>query len=223
MLPSMLAKLAGLFFAATTTHGSPTTTQSPERYFIIRPGARSYDVSPVGHDTTQCPSRSRATSCRLSNVDFSNIVRDEDRDVIDSAFTYGYALVKARLGAPFVVTELWRPIADARPLGAYYRVSDSRVRCIKAPCPSLTAERLDGGSGASLSTLDLDALDVSDAVKRRARRLLDDGAVMVVGTIRDDSARGKGRTLVATQLFVPIVRRHLSGRPKLAPLPPSAS
>ncbi len=223
MQPSSLLKIAGLWCVTHLLDVATRNAPAREGYYIIRPAARSYSIAEVGKETTVCPGNSRAASCRLTTVDLSRLGREINRDAEDSAFTYGYALAKAKMGTPFVVTELWRPLADARPLGIYYRVRDSGIRCIKAPCNSLVAEPLDGTPPVPIVTLDLDALDVRDSLKRNAMRALGDGSVMVAGTLRDDGARGGGRTLVATQLFTPVGKRVIGRPPNHSPAPPAAS
>ncbi len=75
------------------------------------------------------------------------------------------------LGAVFVV-ELWRPVAQQPPTGDFFRLRDIGVRCIRAPCFSLRAWRLNRPYRVTISDLDLGPTRSTPETLQRAEAAL---------------------------------------------------
>jgi hypothetical protein len=86
-------------------------------------------------------------------------------------------------------------------------VVDTGLRCIRAPCFSLRATVVNGTRSPTLSNLDLTGAGVAPGTITVAHTALSHSGVLVSGTIRT-SANAKagdlGRTLAATQLWLPV-------------------
>lgn len=100
-----------------------------------------------------------------------------------------------------VVSASWRPASETPPSGRYYRIRDTGRRCVRAPCFSLRARRVNGGGGIMLSGFDFGAIDV--AARPRAEAAL--------GTRDGLHAAGRvtptpdgGRTFEASQAFLKV-------------------
>jgi hypothetical protein len=90
--------------------------------------------------------------------------------------------------------------------GNVYRVTDTGIVCIRAPCFSLRATVVNTTRTIKLSEIDLEGASASAIAIERARALLSHGGVLVAGTVRRVSVPGApdtGRALVASQLWLP--------------------
>jgi hypothetical protein len=102
---------------------------------------------------------------------------------------------------------VWRATGSSGdPGGAVFRVVDTGVRCIRAPCFSFRATTAETGRSVQLSGVDLGAPGVSSASLRRATRLLGEGGVLVSGSLRANREPGwptPGRVLDAAEVWLP--------------------
>jgi hypothetical protein len=104
-------------------------------------------------------------------------------------------------------TRVWLPALAGRTEAAVYRVLDTGIRCIRAPCFSYRAMLVNRGKPAvRLSEVDLAAAGAPATAVARARALLGRGGVLVAGEIKRvviPNAPDAGRTLVVDQLWLP--------------------
>jgi len=108
--------------------------------------------------------------------------------------------------ARLVTSRVWLATGRSRATGTVYRVIDTGLRCIRAPCFSLRATVVNGTRSLMLSNLDLTGVGVAPATIARAHAALTRGGVLVSGTIRTLARTGiaaPGRTFAATQLWLP--------------------
>lgn len=74
--------------------------------------------------------------------------------------------------AELTATTAYAPAGDAAVSGGYYRVVDLGIRCIRAPCFSFRATRVNGSTRIALSDVDLAAASASSAETARAKAML---------------------------------------------------
>jgi len=71
-----------------------------------------------------------------------------------------------------VVTAVYAPAGAASVSGGYYRVIDTGIRCIRAPCFSYRATQVNGSTGTAVSSLDLEASGATPTEVDRANAAL---------------------------------------------------
>jgi hypothetical protein len=71
-----------------------------------------------------------------------------------------------------VVAAVYAPAGTASVGGGYYRVIDTGIRCIRAPCFSYRAMQVNGSTGTAVSSLDLDASGATPTEVDRAHAAL---------------------------------------------------
>ena len=71
-----------------------------------------------------------------------------------------------------VVAAVYAPAGTASVGGGYYRVIDTGIRCIRAPCFSYRATQVNGSTGTAVSSLDLDASGATPTEVDRAHAAL---------------------------------------------------
>jgi hypothetical protein len=99
-----------------------------------------------------------------------------------------------------VVAELHGP-AGRDPSGPFFRVRDLGIRCVRAPCFSLRAARLNRPSRVTLSGLDLRPARLSERDRSRAEAALSATSGLFVSGKVVATADG-GRTLRVTRVYL---------------------
>ncbi len=100
-----------------------------------------------------------------------------------------------------VVADVWAPAGRAPASGGFYRLRDTGVRCIRAPCFSLRASKLNGSSRITVSDLDLGATRATqDELARAEAALSTKNGLFARGRIVA-TAEG-GRLFRATRVFL---------------------
>jgi hypothetical protein len=121
------------------------------------------------------------------------------------------SLVRAALGSEtfpglgelgaMTVTELWTPLGRTQPGGDFFRVRDLGIRCIRAPCFSMRAWKLNRPSRTTVSSLDVGAAKLTEkelATVQVALPTLE--GLVVTGRILSDA--DGGRVLRASRVYV---------------------
>jgi hypothetical protein len=99
-----------------------------------------------------------------------------------------------------VVTDARLPAGQTRS-GVFYRVRDLGVRCIRAPCFSMLAERVNGSSRVTVSELGLGLVRLTDEQRRRAEAaLMSANGLFLAGRV--ERARDDGRRLLAWRVYL---------------------
>ena len=89
------------------------------------------------------------------------------RATLDSFDFDGYG----RLGM-LVVAAVYAPAGTATLTGGFYRVVDTGIRCVRAPCFSYRATQVNGSTRTTVSSLDLEATQATAAEVARAEAAL---------------------------------------------------
>ncbi len=109
-------------------------------------------VRRVNDATTRCADGKYAKECYVAEVDLSKLgLSDDEQADFRGQFTSATALVRATMSSTtfnsvklgkLKVAEAWRGASGVAPTGTFYRAADNGIRCIKAPCPSLSVFEL---------------------------------------------------------------------------------
>jgi hypothetical protein len=163
-----------LFVAATCAFvaivGSARSSARPppavaSSYYVVRPDPRlcpsplcgGYWVSLANHARTRCHDGLLRPRCYVA-------VATDPRG--RPTGVPGNALARAVLGSQtfegfgdlgvLAVADAWAPVTPTQPAGRFFRIRDTGIRCIRAPCFSLRVGRLNSSAHTSLvSSLDL--------------------------------------------------------------------
>ncbi len=164
-------------------------------------------VSRPNRSTIQCGRGPLQSSCKAMEIDWSGTA-------MPASVAQGYEddlragtplLVKGEIvpaandaGVSLAVTEIWVASSPAYEPGVFTLVKDNGIRCITAPCPSLTERKVNSELSAMITGLDFDdALAngaTQDQVDRAYEALYSPDGLVVVGYRYYDSAGGKART-----------------------------
>src|SRR5262249_2673706 len=131
----------------------------------------------------------------------------------ENQFATGHALVRAKIEArragsysygALSASEAWLGAAESKPTGAFYRVKDSGIRCVVAPCPTLHEAKLNSSSSSNIADLDLTVAGASaKEVARAEQALSSDDGVLVAGThARLSGIASYARRLRATEFYL---------------------
>lgn len=206
---------ANLDGKADADHGAYT-------YYAIRQDMRrcaspmcgGWFLSRVNRPTTVCNTGSSAAECYTPVLDWSESALDQGQQdkLRGQAAKLGgkFALVRGRfvkkntttprpeLGK-FVVTEAWVAEGDHAPSGVFAKVYQNGIRCIAAPCPSLTEKGLNTSNTVNISDLDFSPSGMTDRqVEGFNDQLIAPSGIIVAGdryTFSVSGRPGKGRTV----------------------------
>lgn len=160
-------------------------------------------VSRANRATTQCGRGPAQSQCKVQTIDWSGTA-------MPSSVAQGYE-DDLRSGKPLLVrgsvepdpadrglvvnvTEVWIASQPEWVDGVFTLVKDNGIRCITAPCPSLTEQKLNSNLSAQISGVDFDASGASEELVDLARGAMYGEGVIVVGYRDYDSRGGKLRT-----------------------------
>ncbi|MCA9591226.1 MAG: hypothetical protein KC657_38285 [Myxococcales bacterium] len=184
----------------------------------VAPLCGGFWVSRVNRDTTRCADGSYAPECYVTDLDLSKLRLDaaeqDVRDAVGMSTETTRAVLRGvmrsethpsfgKLGR-FRATEAWTARGDAAITGTFFKVSDSGIRCITFPCPSVREIKLNASSRANVSGLDLDAAPGTADDKDAARSALYGEGLLVAGDNVPGAKgpAGVGTSLAASQYFL---------------------
>ena len=101
----------------------------------------------------------------------------------------------------FVVTEAWVEESDAVSDGVFVRAKTNSVRCITAPCPTITEKALNTSRSANIAGIDWSFAGLTDRETESFQAALStDSGVIIAGdryTVSENGHTAKGRTATA--------------------------
>ncbi|HEY5920352.1 MAG TPA: DUF6748 domain-containing protein [Kofleriaceae bacterium] len=159
-------------------------------------------VSRANRTTTQCGRGPAQSQCKLDLFYWQTGMPASVSKGYEDRLREGQSLLvrgsiqpdPADRGATLVVNEIWVPNTTEFVDGVFTLVKDNGVRCITAPCPSLTERRLNSNLFADITGIDFDASSAdAEAIELAQSQLYGDGLI-VVGYRDYDSRGGKVRT-----------------------------
>jgi hypothetical protein len=89
-------------------------------------------------------------------------------DIAEGALVRGALDVGRDDLGELVVSAVYAPAGDALPSGGFYRVTDTGIRCVRAPCFSYRVTQANGTTGTAASSLDLEAAHATPKAVARA-------------------------------------------------------
>jgi hypothetical protein len=89
-------------------------------------------------------------------------------DITEEALVRGAMDVGRDDLGELVVSAIYAPTGEATPAGGFYRVTDTGIRCVRAPCFSYRVAQANGATRTTASSLDLDAADATPKAVGRA-------------------------------------------------------
>jgi hypothetical protein len=124
---------------------------------------------------TRCGNGEAAGSCYVART-VDRYGRPYTRDIPEGALVRGAIELGLKLGdRAFDRLRVWAvyaPTGTAPAAGGYYRVVDTGIRCIRAPCFSYRAGSVNASSSVTTSEVDLQAAGATDAEIARAMTAL---------------------------------------------------
>lgn len=207
------AVVGALALASASLAAGPSTASAVFRVradlrMCPSPRCGGYWVSRVNRATTTCADGTTRPWCYVAGIDHLTFVpvrvKGTDRN---AGFLLRGRIVRGSgeswsLGR-LIATDKWIAATAAPWSGAVYLVSDTGVRCVRAPCFSMRAATANTARIVTTSDVDLSIVAALPALVRRARMALTSGGLLVAGTIRRDA--DGGRAIVASQFFLPAV------------------
>jgi hypothetical protein len=216
-----LAVLAGLLAGAAPAPAEQTLR--PSLYYLGRADARmcpspycgGFWIWAVNTGEARCADRI-GPSCYVAALELDPRLDEARRARLTRLFGTGRALMDGHLAAARIegfpelrvldASEVWPSSSSpANPRGVFYFLRDTGARCVTTPCFSIRATRLSSPRELTLSSVDLSAVGIPEAERRRALAQLERRGLIAAGRIvvePNAGPAGAGRTLVASQLYV---------------------
>ena len=174
----------------------------PDPRLCPSPLCGGYWAALANHSQTRCHDGKLRARCYVA------FAVDEQRHGLDASLPAN-ALVRAALDARsfgglgelgvLVVADIRVPAGQERS-GVVYRVRDLGLRCIRAPCFSLRAARVNGSFRTTVSDLDLRPARLSPEQRAQAEKALTTSAGLFVAGRIVPTAEG-GRVLRAWRVY----------------------
>ena len=222
MTPGRLAMVAVVGALAFTAAATSAPSTAPGAVFRLKPDLRmcpsplcgGFFVSRVNRTTTTCADGTSRMWCYVAALDgWPQAITPSAQAHVRAAEQTGGLLLRGRIvGWPssefrslgrFAATAGWLAATGAAWNGSVYLVSDTGVRCVRAPCFSLRTSIVNTTRTARASGLNLSGVASAPALVRKAQAALTAVGLLVAGTIRRDA--DGGRTVVAKQFFLAAV------------------
>jgi hypothetical protein len=170
-----------------------------------------YWVSRVNFAKTRCADGQWADACYVADLDLgatrlpATVAADATSDI--SRIVVRASLKKKTIGSfstsVLRASEVWRAPEAGTATGTFYRVEDSGLRCITAPCPSTQDRKLNSSAQPrALFDVDLSAAPGTASDKSDALATVMSHGLVVAGTHK--TVAGKTR-LEGTQFYTRVV------------------
>ena len=130
----------------------------------VSPLCGGYWVRRTNFSTTRCLDGGYRSECYVAGVNLSPLGLEPDAESrLASDVDAGTAVLRGTLVAgptfngsrlaDFRASEGWKALSSAAPTGTFYKVTDSGIRCITTPCPSLHAAKLNSTVSTNLTAI----------------------------------------------------------------------
>ena len=183
------------------------------------PTCGGWFIQRLNQSTTRCHDGSSGARCYTPVLDWSQsgLPVVQQNALLDECTQYAnfpgvYAIVRGsfkrvnhttprpELGR-FVISEAWLSENDAVSSGAFVNVKDNGVRCLVAPCPSLTETSLNLGTATNIADVDFTPAALDDAQIQECRELMATPTGIIVAgdryTVNVNGRTANGRTASA--------------------------
>ncbi|MGE0872352.1 MAG: DUF6748 domain-containing protein [Kofleriaceae bacterium] len=190
-------------------------------YFIIKPAIVENDDCELGScgrfvvalangGTTRCGFTAPQSSCLIEVIDWSPLGLSAEaagayeRRILDGdSFVLEGELIPEPddSGVSFRASGIWVPGSARGTIeGEYVLVYDNGIRCVRAPCPSLTELTLNSTAQSEITDVDLSPAGASEQAEWLARKAFTGVGAILVGDRYTDQTGVIGRT--ANQFFL---------------------
>ena len=209
----LLVIAAALVAAGGATSGAPPVGSS---LYVVQPDPRlcpsplcgGHWVALANHARTRCHDGALRPRCYVART----VAEERHQQAVDVP---AGALVRAEIEpweyegfgmlGTLVVADVFSPAGRAPPKGSFFRLADTGVRCIRAPCFSVRASRVNRPSRTTVSGIDIGAARATpDELVRIEAALGTKSGVRAQGRIV--SVPDGGRNFLATRFFLRSVR-----------------
>jgi Domain of unknown function (DUF6748) len=181
-----------------------------DAFYVVRPDPRAcpsprcggYWIAVANRDLTRCENGVLRPRCYVANA----VGPDGEalpRGIPDGALVRGSVEKRSIDGMALgmlVVSALRTPTGQAATPAPRYRVRDTGIRCVRAPCFFMRAWRLSTRKVATVSELDLGPAGLTQEQGTEAESALQKGGLFVAGRIV--RASDGGRSLRATTVYL---------------------
>ncbi len=194
-------------------------------YFSVRPDLRKCPspqcggvfVQTVNRLTTRCPDGKLRPECYVAEVNLAALaLPPEEEDAVRERIQNGTVLLNGHLAnkpfsplggpATFNAVEVWLSATDARPSGEFFRILDSGLVCIAAPCLSFQEFKLNTFISRAIAGIDLSLVGADEKQLAAAGdALLTDSGILATGKhgIVTGPA-GEAQALTASQFYLAV-------------------
>ncbi len=112
------------------------------------------------------------------------------------------AVTTAEVKPNIAVTEIWAPGSETGVIdGVLVLAKDNGVRCITAPCPSITEVRVNANRSAAIHSVDLEASGADEATVSSAMTDIASGSGVIIAGDRFYTDGGRGKSRRANQFW----------------------
>lgn len=172
-------------------------------FFTVSFDGTDFVAARPNQATTRCTRGPAQRECTLMSIDWTGTAMPAS---VAKSYENGLRdgrplLVRGEIvpapddrGVSLAVTEVWVGSHAEPAEGVFTLVVDNGIRCVRAPCPSLTETKLNSTLSAQISSLDLEASGAEQDAIDRAYEALYGAGLVVVGYRYYDAAGGKART-----------------------------
>lgn len=200
--PALPTALAALAVVSAAFLGSPGGAQPDPGapYYVVRvdprlcpsPRCGGYFVSLANRSRTWCADRTRNTRCYVTHAVSS---RGRQLGLPDGSLVRATLALRAVAGADrlgvLVVDEAYAPTGSGE-AGSFLELRNTGIVCVRAPCFSFAARRLNGAGRVELSGIDFQAAGATVGQVARARAALGEKRpVFVRGTVARTADGGR--------------------------------
>ncbi len=166
----VLAALCPLV-AASADGRQPTTGTA---MYVVRHDPRlcpsplcgGYWVAIANGARTRCADSLRRPRCYVA--DAFGVGGGPLADIPEEALVRGALDVGRDDLGRLVVSAVYAPLGEAATGGGFYRITDTGIRCVRAPCFSYRVTQVNGATRTTVSSLDLEAAGVTPKAVARA-------------------------------------------------------
>jgi hypothetical protein len=161
--------------ARTPTSGTAMFTAQADMRLCPSPLCGGYWVAVANGVRTRCGDGSRQARCYVSRT-VDRMGTPLAHDLPSGSLLRGAIERGERVGTrqldQLLVRALYAPAGTSEVGGGYYRVFDTGIVCVRAPCFSYRAQGVNGSSRVTASSVDLDASGATKAQIEQAQAAL---------------------------------------------------
>jgi hypothetical protein len=173
-----LVVVSGIAVTSSAARQPPTGTAmylvTPDPRLCPSPRCGGYWVAIANGARTKCSDGLRRVRCYVARAVDSR--RRPLGAIVDGALVRGaidsWPIKDFGPLDELIVTAVYAPAGNATVSGGYYRVVDTGIRCVRAPCFSYRATPINGSTRMTMSDIDLAAARATTAQTARARAAL---------------------------------------------------